>query len=1197
MAVLASAGSGKTTTLVERYLALLLLHPEMGVSQVLAITFTQKAATSMRQRLATRLQEAIAHASPGPQQNRLLALYEDLPSARISTIHAFCAALLRQFPLEAGVDPAFSVLEEVDAAVLRRQAVRHTLEHLADRPNGDPGKEALRRLLGEWERAYVEAVLFSLIQKKRLARTWCRRYARQTPAEIQTSWQEALRQTREPACCALMADAAFLSQLEELARLAPLREGEADSAEKLLAPARPLIRSLGADPSLENALEILPRLAGLLLKEDGSMYSAARLGRKDQWEAQALARFRELLPRLGACLADHSQALSHALKQADARAAEVLVALSLVFLQVEERSARQKGEGALLDFDDLQERALDLLQAHPQVAEHLSRHYRFVMVDEFQDTDPLQWDLLRPLLCAQGRLAADKLFVVGDPKQSIYSFRDADVAVFSQVQRAIDEANREHGRGEVPFLDESGVPLESIPQERLGTLLMAENFRTLPAPIAFVNHLFSRLMQPVEGEPFQVGYDPLKGRRTHDQSSGSVELLLAPVQEGADELDSLQKEAELLARRLRLLLDGADLQVAEEGGLRPPRPSEVAILLRRRRNLGAYEHALRLFGVPFQVVGGLGLYQRQEIYDLANILRLLHNPCDPVALLGALRSPYLGLSDNALYQLTAPHGADLRTCLRDPGRRARLSPGDGRAAQDAVELLSRWEGLRDRVPLVELLHAILEDTGAWGFLSSGERGPQNAANVRKLLDLARAWEGPLSDFVARLDLLTTEEEKEGEAPLEEGGLAVQVLTVHAAKGLEWPIVVVPDLDGPFNLRTGEATLLDREQGIGLMVLDPEREYCRTPSLVRRLITHQYRRRGLAEEKRLFYVACTRARDHLILAGRLRQDHFADHSLEAAPDRLFWLCRGLELKEEDLEGGEKTLVEDGQTFSLRLYTAPEQLSARPWRVPVGEPACRVLWKELGGQEMGQEEGEWPEELKDLKPLEDEQYLPSFSATELALFAQDPEEHYRQYVLGLSPWDLTRPDHPRGRSLLFGELAHAALAAITLFPLQDDQALVQGLLLEAALPEEAVRDSFGRQLLALLGRFRGSAFGARLLAQERRRAEFSFALRLSVGVVNGAIDAVYSEGGLWRLADYKTGSLHTGQKVSEARRHRFQVQLYALCLRELYPGQEQYPATVYFTALDEAHIFYFGTEELDEAKEQLEELVARRVLAGD
>ena len=900
IAVTASAGAGKTATLVERYIELLRQHPEIGVRQVLAITFTQKAAAEMRERIARRLADALDQELPEPERQRLRQIREDLPAARISTIHAFCAALLREYPIEADVDPTFAVLEGMDAAQLRHQAVRQTLESLARARDSDLDKEALRHTLAEWPRHYLEQVLEYLLEKKHHARSWCHHYAEQSPDQILSDWREMQQTTSAPACRALLNDTHFTDMLAELAALSPLTD-ESDSAVERLNPLRDFMRRLSQAPPLDEALAILPRLAEGLLT-NGKPLSGSRLGKKSNWEEATLARVRELVPALGRCLAPHADLLSLELTAADERAAAVLPALSRVFFRVDARYENSKGNGSMLDMDDLLEKTHQLIAADADIRHRLAQHYRFALIDEFQDTDPLQWKIIRSLASPDGQMASDKLFIVGDPKQSIYSFRAADVTVFARVRAAIAEANAAHERESRPFCDDGEV-LDASPTQRLGSLVMGENFRTLAQPVAFVNALFPKFMQEVPDEPFQVGYDPLIGCRSADVSEGSVELLLLPPDVNRDSTEAARCEAQLVARRLSYLLAGNDLQVADQDGLRPPEPRDIALLLRRRRNLSAYEDALRTCGIPFQVAGGRGFYQRQEIYDLANILRVLCNSSDSIALMGALRSPYFGLSDNALYGLTEPQGGRLAKLLGEASQRQRLSPADQEAAADAVARLQHWEALRDRVPLVELLHTILEDTGAWGFLCYGERGDQAVANVHKLLDLAREFRGPLADFAVRLDLLTTEEEQEGEAVLDAD--ALHILTVHAAKGLEFPIVVVPDLAARFNFQNSAPALIDKGKGIGLRALDPEQDYKRTSSFVRTLINRNASRRQRAEEKRLLYVACTRARDHLLLGGTLTDKHFAA-DLDAAADCLGWICGSLELTEDDLAEAAKRL---------------------------------------------------------------------------------------------------------------------------------------------------------------------------------------------------------------------------------------------------------------------------------------------------
>ena len=1201
IAVTASAGSGKTATLVERYIELLRTHPEIGVRNVLAITFTQKAAAEMRERVAERLRTGLLREPNSEERSRLVAIYEDLSAARISTIHAFCASLLREFPVEASVDPGFSVLEEVEATVSRRDAARETLDDLAGRADGDPDKESLRRLLQEWDRRYLDSVLTTLILKKRHARRWSLRYLDLSPEQIHASWLELLRESLTPTCDSLLAPD-FLSALSSLTALAPQANPDSDSAAKILAPVRSDIARLLGDPSVETGLQVLPRLADALTTSSGTPYSASRLGKKGNWNPDDLASFRQLLPEIGALLAPHLDLLAQSLGPRDLRAAELLPALARVFLQGDARYARKKGDGARLDFDDLQERALDLLQsADHRVAHRLASQYRFVMVDEFQDTDQLQWDLIRPLVSTEGIIAPDKLFIVGDPKQSIYSFRDADVAVFAHVRSEIVAANDRHQRQALPFRDDDGAELDGHPDEYLGRLVMGENFRTLAAPIAFVNQIFPQFMREVEGEPFQVAYDDLLCQRDADDSPGSVELLLAPDLEDEEELESRQREAELVARRLRRLFDTEDLQVADRKGLRPPRFGDVAILLRRRRFLTVYEQALRSLHIPFQVVGGLGFYQRQEIYDLANILRVLHTPPDSLPLLGALRAPYLGLSDDALFLLAQLRAGSLWDQLHADELPADLPPADSRAAAAATHLLDRWRRLRDRIPLVELLHHILEETGAWGFLSFGERGDQTTANIGKLLSLARSFEtagaAPLADFVAHQDLLTGEEDEEGEAVLDQGGDAVQILTVHASKGLEFPIVFVPDLDGEFNLRQSDAALVDPQLGIGVGALDPEQEFSRQPTFLRQLIGGSHRRKSLAEEKRLFYVATTRARDHLLLSGRLGKHLDQSLSFETARDPLSWICLGCDLKTEDLQRGEKHFDAGGATFPIRIYTDPDQLPMATRPSASTEPAYQTLLEEL--QSDSEENSpaplsaaEWPEALQFLRPLEDEHFRPAFSVTELLLFAESPEEHARQFLQSLPPWDPTDPDSTRRRALLFGEFAHAALEELSADPEVDLEACVDRLLFASPPPEEDLSQRFRRDLLSLLKKFRRSPFGSRLLSDPTARVEYPFSLRLESTSIDGVIDCLYQgDDGLWEIADYKTGRLRADQKADAAQRHRRQLSLYALCLQQLHPDQPEYRATVYFTPLDDTHTFRFTLTDLQNARREVEESSSR------
>jgi ATP-dependent helicase/nuclease subunit A len=1214
--VTASAGSGKTATLVERFIELLRQDQRISPRHILAITFTQKAAAEMRQRLAERLKEAIPTCQPGERQ-RLAQAYAELPSARISTIHAFCASLLREYPVLAGVDPAFSVLEEIDSRRLRRQALDHTLETLASRPDDDADKIHLARLLAEWGRRYLEGVLELCLTQEPTAAPWLKRYATAPVQTIIDDWQEHLDRLQEPARQALLAQGALLAPLAELARLQPRRNAAKDSAAKLIDPVRPALQAVLAAPTSDTAAEALPILAKALTTAKGTPYSSGRTGSKANWAAADLADFRQALVLAGELLAPYWEQLLHHLAKRDYRAAELLQALAPLALAVQKRYSALKGGGAKLDFDELQQRSLALLQDPSNgVVDRLGTQIRYVMVDEFQDTDALQWGLIRPLVAPQGNLAPDRLFIVGDPKQSIYAFRQADVAVFNAVKEEILAANRANGSPELPFTDDDGQDIPSPLEAQLGDLQLAENFRTLPAPIAFVNCIFPRFMYAVASEPFQVEYDPLVCMRHGDTSSGSVEMLLVPPPEDDEETtkdnsakndsakndsaknnnpknnstkeendsEGILQEAELLARRLVLLLQGNDLQISDGGQMRPPHPGDIAILLRRRRNLPFYETALRRAGVPFQVAGGLGYYQRQEIYDLANILRLLQDPRDAVALLGALRSPYIGLSDEAILAIGRAPGLDL--CQRFNTFDAQdplLGDEDRHVLVDARQRLLRWHQMRDRYELVDLLHVLLEDSGAWGFHAAGERGAQTVANLEKFMQLARdfsaAGAAPLADFNDHLEALITQEEREGEAAVG-GEAAVHLLTVHASKGLEFPVVALPDCGSSFIRGDSDPILIDPDLGLGLNVLDPENSYRRSPSLVRGLIQSLNRRKGLAEAKRLFYVAATRARDHLILGGRLRPDHLEAGSFDKCTDFLAWTCRALELGPESLEQGSTGFCADGKTYPLKIWTNPQALPVS-LRDNAPESAADPEKDLLQAITPAPQAAALLQSLRPLAPVPDKK---TFSATQIVAFERDPASFERN-ALGLDDGVLlnysTTPDQDHRRlGMLFGRLAHAALENLARCPDEPDAERIGRLVRQAPLGREQAA-ALTQRLLDLV-----IACRRRLGTPSQTAVEVPFLLEIDGAVLNGVVDRIdLDPDGTRSLIDYKTG-LNT-----DATAHRRQMQIYALFLQRRYPGQDTYAATVYHTAFEKSHTFRFRSDDLSQALSEIEELVRR------
>src|SRR6185295_19138481 len=478
-------------------------------------------------------------------------------------------------------------------------------------------------------------------------------------------------------------------------------------------------------------------------------------------------------------------------------------------------------------FSELLIRARDLLRDHPVVRREVQDRIRALLVDEFQDTNRLQLELVT--LLAEHREGGPRdllsraqsggfldlplepafLCAVGDRKQSIYEFRGADVSVFGQLAALIErDGGRRHH--------------------------LKHNRRSSAALLSFYNRLFRAVLMPalrgeaIQPEDYEVAYDPaaddLEPHRTsRGPARPSVEVLIYDPAERA--VDSRAQDAELCARRIRQLLSpksGVKVEGAD-GKMRPVVGKDVAILFRRFTYLEAYRQALARVGVAHRVVRGRGFYAAQEVVDLASLLSVIADPSDALSFAAVLRSPLVALSDASLYRLADQCGGRLHLkSVRAVERPALVGFGAGELERldRFLDLHHRLRSERDRLGLRVLLQVALEETAYRVALAGSPFGEQALANVEKLLELAGRWDatgaGDCQAFAAELLALADAEPAEAQADVMDAGdeRAVSLLTIHQAKGLEWPVVVVPDLcAGP--MPQTKRVLFDRSMGLGL----------------------------------------------------------------------------------------------------------------------------------------------------------------------------------------------------------------------------------------------------------------------------------------------------------------------------------------------------------------------------------------------
>lgn len=1126
--VRAGAGTGKTRLLVELYLEMLKAR-RASVSDLAALTFTEKAAGEMKERIRAACLHQEQRAVDQQDRHYWRSQRYQLESAYIGTIHGFCSRLLKEFPIQAAVDPQFEVLDELSADALARDCMGDTLTALLEAESPD-----LLELLEHLGRRELERALFHLLSVRERLQPW---------AAFEGDSLEGRNKLFALVDARL---AAFLSSPDWQAIALILGQSQSLHSGDLLEEKRlqvlERIEKLAASENPEARIEQARQLQELLK-------NAARAGRKDNWEGDSLKQARGALMRLKRLLSELAPFSGLLVKrETDAKILQLTKSLRSVHQSLSRAYQVRKAEAGLLDYSDLLIDAYRLLRTNPEVRRNLQRRLKHVLVDEFQDNSHLDQQIIyllaakEPLAPSAGaeRLVPGKLFVVGDDKQSIFRFRGAELEVFNQLAETFGREGK--------------------------VLDLNRNYRSLPATIAFTNDLFSRVMGcEKKPEAFQNQYFKLAAHRKEKPEHEAVELLLASAPAGtrlgAPEAHVLQ--AELVAHRIELMIQNQEPVVQDGGGsFRPPCFADIAILLRATTHISAYKRALWQRGIPYSVIADRGFYQVQEIMDCVNFLKFLDSEADEIALAGMLRSPFFAISDNALLHLSfAP---SFREGMENCEQYVPASE-DREKLRRAREVVNQLRHLKARRSLPQLMDAIIELTGYDAVLLSQFMGRQKWANVQKLRDQAatRAPGGgwSLRQFVQYVDPLMKAAARGGEAPSEEQeSNVVKLITIHKAKGLEFPVVFLPGLSDQMRGRRGSTLLIDRNLGIGMRLEDEEGQT--QASCVYSFIRWLERRKAEAESKRLFYVACTRARDLLVLTGTWERR-------PASGSWMSWLRDTFEMSPR-AEGEDSffTFGKEDASFRARVRTKLPQ-PARPEK-PASGPQPGETRSELSP-------GEVQEMLRRVAPIPvNLSGKRHFTASALAEYDFCPRSYQLKRVLAIPEphISVSEPTFEKGENgeelgagraetaRLRGIITHNILGRLDWSAMPDEpgnrmvaQAVQEALGAQPLLASE-VRKRLADELSALLRNFVSTPIASTIAAAEVRYPEFPFSLSLDGAIIEGRIDLLFrGEDEGWRILDYKSDAIGRQEVASRAELYWPQLRIYALACERLgkMPGE--------------------------------------------
>jgi ATP-dependent helicase/nuclease subunit A len=977
--IVAGPGSGKTTVLVERYRQLV----ESGISprEILAITFTEKAAASMKDKMAKAF-------SAQPELRR------QIEAAYISTVHGFCQRLLKENAIAAGVDPQFAILDERQGQIRRARCAVETLDA----------------------------------------------FLRESPRETEQ----------------------LMAALDQPDLAVPLVE------------VYDAIRSAGVSieslfvADLPDSSELLAAICGVIDEYQrfrGNRMTANRLEYRDQlveWAETARAAYREerwdllvsatsatkfkpsgVHPDWSADFArlevDAENLLGCAVTELYGRERRALVEILRRFDVLYTEEKRKLGT---LDFSDLEHFALRLLEADREVRERVQRQFRQILMDEYQDTNGQQARLLE-LLRGRGNF-----FAVGDINQSIFGFRYATPDVFRRHREAVTAAGHHH-------------------------VELFENFRSradiLHAVQALVNDAGG-----VEGHELQARRD-LPGKQ---QPSIEATAALGESKEAAE-----RSEAEWIASRILELRES--LTIGADS--RPADFRDMAVLVRKTSIIGPLTEAFDRFGVQYQVTRQIGFFEAREIRDLMHLLRAIANPRDEVSLAVVLRSPLAGLSDEALMRLKAAGdnlGAACEVEVEIP------DPLDAERWQRFRGNFARWRASLHYVPLDRLLVQAMADCG-YNWMPGSAAGD----NIEKLLALARhaPRNQSLAEFVQEIKLIRDEEAREADAPFDEALNAVRVITAHASKGLEFPIVFIPAMQTRMNMSIPVLTFTTGS-GLGTKWRDPQggealSDWFRVQNKI------AIRERESHESNRLLYVAMTRAEEHLVLSYALGPKDKPQQWAEP-------VCRVLDMSslEPDAPARVVRAGVDGREFAASV------------RAITRTPAALAL----------QQAGAFAIRIEEIpRPEWTDQQDSNVTVTSLTQFADCPRKYYLARYLG---WENEPKKSRTTPSAELGRQVHALLAS---------------------QPVESPEF----EALHLAETFDRSELGRRVKKARRVEHEFDFMFAIDEMVVRGQIDLWFEDRAGHVIVDYKTDDIGAQEVEARASAYKLQLRFYALAIEKL------------------------------------------------
>ncbi|MFA7288043.1 MAG: UvrD-helicase domain-containing protein [Melioribacteraceae bacterium] len=942
ISLVANAGSGKTFVLSKRFVEIF-LKQDLLIEEIIAITFTDKAAKELYKKISQEINGRLSESSEDFE--KLDQLRRQLPSANISTIHSFCSRVLKSFAPEAGIDVNFSLLTGSEMNELFELTVdEYISKNLVGTEISEDFKSLIRiigakdNLIGQIKKLFDKRDTMIRLSNELY------NYDSQEIAEIIKD--RFIHEFKS----------VFKSDLGELfSSIDGINNFvlSADSNNKYGLKISVILGKRNSDNFIED-LAILFEILESFVTKEGTIRKSGYLSKIKGFDFSSIDNLQTSIVDI---LDSKLNKESFALLQFSATYGLIVSKIVKCIFDLYQKKKRKK---SLLDYEDLLLFTKELF-AKEEVLSMLKEKYKFIMIDEYQDTNEIQYQIFVPLL---DELKRGNLFVVGDEKQSIYMFRNADLSVFRKTNELIKSKNEQ----------------ESI-------LTLPHSFRLYPAIAAFTNLLFSRLFFNPNPEFNEVRYEPLICTKPIDDL-GEIELLIEKkkeveinIKEESENIESEENEQanqyELIALKILELINSEKDEI---------NLSDIAILSRKRSAFEPIEAALIKHNISYQIVKGTGFYQKQVVYDLYNYFAFLLNQSDNIALLGILKSPFFNFSDLDFVKIVSYEGKNLFNKLINYSK-------DNNTIKSSVDKLKNSISKVNELSIHELMIEIILDSNYLSIVSSRKQSEQDLANINKLIQKSREYTSlgfkTIYDYVQFLKEAISKIDDEGQGEVELGKEKVNIMTIHSSKGLEFKAVFVVECESNFiNSNDNRKGVIGISSVFGYMSHLPINSnyfqgFEKPPQLY--LTDFIQKKKEIAEAKRLFYVAVTRAEKYLYLTATIKERKYETSFL------------GLLYKTFDLEGKECVDIKSKLEFMFKdeeekFYTENHAIS---FSIPILNTIDEKKITKI--EEVLEKKSLFIDDDISFNEYPKNEF---YSATKIAVFSQCPVKYHLIYDLGFN-----------------------------------------------------------------------------------------------------------------------------------------------------------------------------------------------------